>query len=746
MAYPNATPVSDLQLRRQKGGSEPAVAYPIIPIYRQTSRKTEVDAILGQHAQGWMARTAYLCDEVMTDDRVAGVVETRVGGLTSADVEFCPAADRRKERKISELVGGVDDSRGLWPQMVPQAALFDVLKWGLLIGIGYGQIIWDRRSTKEWKARLCPWHPQFLRWDWQARRFLVQTANYGDMVLPDPEEDLEREPFDPSKPTWFVWTPRGLQLGWLNGMIRSLAHLYLMRQWDYRDWARSNERNGMGIIKAEVPRWAKPEDQQRFFEQLSNIGSEAAVAVPVGAANEGSFDLKIVEAMSRNWETFKEFKATIDVDIAVRILGQNLTTQVDGGSRAAEQGHELIRLDKALEDAAIGNAFSMQLLRPWAEANFGDPNLAPTARYRVEPPTDLKKIGDSYKALGDGLAAMVLAEPRVDVVEILTTEGVPLISEEEFAAQEAIAAEDAQAQADQQAADGVLGAGGDGAPPQDQTGGAAPGAQQKLSAAGAAEVRKRYCFAGLPVAIEYPAGTIRTFKQPDGSDGYRKMLCDYGYIEGYLSTDGEPLDCYVGPYEAASHVFVVHQLRAPEFRAHDEDKVMLGFPNGDMAQELYLAHRGEPRAFGSMSVIPIDRFKAKLDRRSPESTTKIRAYASPDAAARAQLMGATVAALLRLAQRVAPSGSAKRKVAGPRGKARYQDRLRENAQRLAAQALAVDVAAIKEEIDLASDFNDLRRRIVERFRAMDPERLAIIVKKANILGHLSGRLDAINEV
>jgi hypothetical protein len=62
---------------------------------------------------------------------------------------------------------------------------------------------------------------------------------------------------------------------------------------------------------------------------------------------------------------------------------------------------------------------------------------------------------------------------------------------------------------------------------------------------------------------------------------------------------------------------VVHQRKAPDFTAYDEDKVMLGFPDGKAAKEAYLAHRSDgDRAFGGMSVVPLDRFKAKLQRRT----------------------------------------------------------------------------------------------------------------------------------
>jgi inorganic pyrophosphatase-like protein len=105
------------------------------------------------------------------------------------------------------------------------------------------------------------------------------------------------------------------------------------------------------------------------------------------------------------------------------------------------------------------------------------------------------------------------------------------------------------------------------------------------------------------------------------------MLYDYGFVEGHLGEDDEQFDCYVGPDESAPEVHVVHQLRAPDFKAHDEMKVFLGFPDAAAAKAAFLAHRNDEGAFGAMTTFPLERFRAKLSRRSPRSTSRIRATA-----------------------------------------------------------------------------------------------------------------------
>lgn len=135
---------------------------------------------------------------------------------------------------------------------------------------------------------------------------------------------------------------------------------------------------------------------------------------------------------------------------------------------------------------------------------------------------------------------------------------------------------------------------------------------------------KRRTFAGLPVVVENEAGSTRQWHDRDGREsGSVVMRFDYGFIEGQVGSDGDEVDCYLGPDEGARFVYVVHQLKAPEFERHDEDKVMLGFASESDAKVAFLAHRNDgERAYGGMSVIPLESFVTKLERRT--GTGKIR--------------------------------------------------------------------------------------------------------------------------
>jgi hypothetical protein len=93
---------------------------------------------------------------------------------------------------------------------------------------------------------------------------------------------------------------------------------------------------------------------------------------------------------------------------------------------------------------------------------------------------------------------------------------------------------------------------------------------------------------GLTIAIENPAGSLRTGTDANGKSWQVKMPADYGQILGQPAADDDLLDAYIGPNLQSQKVFIVDQ-RDPKTGAFDEHKVMLGFDSGEQAIRTYNA-------------------------------------------------------------------------------------------------------------------------------------------------------------
>lgn len=120
-------------------------------------------------------------------------------------------------------------------------------------------------------------------------------------------------------------------------------------------------------------------------------------------------------------------------------------------------------------------------------------------------------------------------------------------------------------------------------------------------------------FRGLDIAIENEKGSVRRWYDPAGKEaGHTVMVWPYGYIRLTEGTDGDHVDVYLGPDEDAENVFIVDQMRKPDFKTFDEQKVMLGFKSAADAKAAYLRQYNDPRFFGSMKAMPFEEFKMKV--------------------------------------------------------------------------------------------------------------------------------------
>jgi len=172
-----------------------------------------------------------------------------------------------------------------------------------------------------------------------------------------------------------------------------------------------------------------------------------------GGDEKGKWNLELVEAKSKNWDTFQAHRRELNDDIAILILGQNLTTQMGGagasGSKAGGAVHEGVRRDKLRKDAGIAAAIRDQVLTHEAEINFDDETLAPRPIYRVDPPADRNANAAALLTVAQALTQFQAAHAPVEVRSILKDAEVPIVTEEEEAAAKAVAPAEAAKLAEQ---------------------------------------------------------------------------------------------------------------------------------------------------------------------------------------------------------------------------------------------------------------------------------------------------------
>lgn len=136
-----------------------------------------------------------------------------------------------------------------------------------------------------------------------------------------------------------------------------------------------------------------------------------------------------------------------------------------------------------------------------------------------------------------------------------------------------------------------------------------PTATQKLSSK---YPKPRQDWHGLMIAIEQPAGTVRSGVDETGRAWSTTFRYAYGEVIGSEGADGDPVDVFMGLTPDAPEVYVVRQMKRKQWDVYDEDKVFLDFDSMDSAKAAYLAHYDDPRFFGSIIAMPRDEFVKKV--------------------------------------------------------------------------------------------------------------------------------------
>jgi predicted ABC-type ATPase len=135
----------------------------------------------------------------------------------------------------------------------------------------------------------------------------------------------------------------------------------------------------------------------------------------------------------------------------------------------------------------------------------------------------------------------------------------------------------------------------------------------KTKRTGGRQLHDKIKFRGLNISIENRAGSLREWYDPDQKEhGSTLMSVPYGYVRGSIGQDGDHVDVFVGPNELAANVYIVNQMKRPEFIEFDEQKCMLGFDEPGEAKAAYMTHFDDARFFGTMQTMPFEEFKMKV--------------------------------------------------------------------------------------------------------------------------------------
>jgi len=207
------------------------------------------------------------------------------------------------------------------------------------------------------------------------------------------------------------------------GLLRTVAWVYLFKNYALKDWNVFNEVYGMPLRVGRYEPTSSPEDRESLKRAIASLGSDAAAIISKNT------EIEFVEAHGRGGGQENPFIAMAEFcnrEMSKAILGQTLTTDVSNatGTYSAARVHHQVRKDIIRSDADnLAASLRMQLFKPLVGFNYGWQDKLPYLEFYFDEEVDLKKTSETYKNLNEmGIKiplehiAEVFALPKVDRV------------------------------------------------------------------------------------------------------------------------------------------------------------------------------------------------------------------------------------------------------------------------------------------------------------------------------------------
>jgi len=278
-------------------------------------------------------------DELRYDSRVSAVIGSRKAAVLNQRWEI------------------VNDKDDFFQNIFSKYKMHNVIGQILnapLYGYQVMEIIWQKEGNNLIPIEFIGKPQRWFRFDTENRlRFLTKADQTNGVLLPDNKFVVATSDASYDNPYGYA-------------VLSAVFWPVSFRKGGFKWWTIFVEKYGMPFIKAVAPSGTKQAEIEDLADKLADMVQDAIAIVPEG------YTVDIVEASkSSSSDAYKTYIDQANTEIAIAVLGSNLTTEIQGGSFAASKSSMEVRFDITDGDTRVVEDAFNELIKITYKVNFG---------------------------------------------------------------------------------------------------------------------------------------------------------------------------------------------------------------------------------------------------------------------------------------------------------------------------------------------------------------------------------------
>lgn len=325
-----------------------------------------------------------------SDARLKGMIKNRRMAASRASQVVVPADEENEQAVAAAGLVTENIKRLPWNQF--QRDLMD----GRMYGIAMWEKVW-RRSKDGALYIDALHHIDHTR----IEQYMLHPGaeRYGELCLRFGRYGTDKLFLDEVSPYKLIIAANSDKEGMfdLAGVMRPVARWYVLKTFAVKSWAQYAETYGFPVPTITVSKKEFSENKKQIKTLLESVGVNRYGIF---------FDSMDYELHNTNSpaaiDVFEKFIALANTEQAIAVLGQNLTTEVRGGSHAASETHMTV-LDNIVDDDIEWSEeiIQDQIVNEIVRVNFPSLpiDLYPTYRAVTKKSIDLQKLGQGLREM-----------------------------------------------------------------------------------------------------------------------------------------------------------------------------------------------------------------------------------------------------------------------------------------------------------------------------------------------------------